>query len=272
MEKVGRARGGLVITRRAFLGVALGSSGLAGSLFAHEQAGETAYTRLARERGGGEANQDDAQASGGSDTAWLTVEGTPIDYPVAIPGHDTPQGYYLDHDIDGTPRAAGCPYLDERCELGGTHLIVYGHRIGDSNTMFGALWDRYRQESFDELGDALLDSPVAGGVRFAPLLAARVPASYAPIQRFSFEDAEDLGFWLESMALMASAVSKQADALIERAARVLTLVTCSEGNGHSGTRTFVLFVHGDADGPRSQEAAGYSAASAATSDGVDPKV
>ena len=59
---------------------------------------------------------------------------------------------------------------------------------------------------------------------------------------------------------------------IERAARVLTLVTCSEGNGHSGTRTLVLFVHGDADGPRSQEAAGYSAASAATSDGVDPKV
>ena len=71
---------------------------------------------------------------------------------------------------------------------------------------------------------------------------------------------------------MASAVSEQADALIERAVRVLTLVTCSEGNGHSGTRTLVLFVHGDADGPRSQEAAGYSAASAATSDGVDPKV
>ncbi|WP_144743649.1 class B sortase [Enorma burkinafasonensis] len=272
METVERARGGgLLLTRRAFLGVALGSSGLAGSLFAHEQAGEAIYTRLAREHGAGEVRQDGRRA-GGDGTAWLTVEGTPIDYPVALPGPDTPQGYYLDHDIDGTPRAAGCPYLDERCELDGTHLIVYGHRIGDSDTMFSGLWDRYRQESFDELGDALLESPVAGSVRFTPLLAVRVPGSFAPIQRFSFEDAEDLGFWLESMALMASAVSEQADALIERAVRVLTLVTCSEGNGHSGTRTLVLFVHGDADAPRSQEAAGYSAASAATSGGVDPKV
>lgn len=243
MEALTSHKGRHLLTRRAFLGVAFCSSGLAGSLLAHEHAGEQSYRRLSRERDGDPASRwTPLKPSASELEAWITVSGTPIDYPVALPDHDTPEDFYLDHDIDGTPRAAGCPYLDSRCSAHGTHLLIYGHRIAGSDTMFGSLWNRYTPAAFKELGDAVWDTSVDGKLSFAPLCALRVPGTYAPIQRFAFEDADALCVWLEDVAGSATATAPDSRERIKAATRVLTLVTCAEGNGHSATRTLVLFT------------------------------
>ena len=77
---------------------------------------------------------------------WLTVEGTPIDYPV-LQTPDRPD-YYLDRDFSGAPSAHGSIYVRESCDVftPSDNLTVYGHHMRDG-TMFASL-DRYRKEDF----------------------------------------------------------------------------------------------------------------------------
>ena len=174
--------------------------------------------------------------------AWLTVEGTPIDLPVAVVADGMPADFYLSHDLWGNRSALGCPYLDERCSEDGMHILVYGHRIGWTDEVFTPLADCYHQQRFDALGQARWESSDGAATVFHPLCALRVSASFAAIQRFSFDDLDDLRSWLNGIAAQADARVSDWEERIARTGRVLTLVTCSEANGHSATRTLVIFV------------------------------
>ena len=44
--------------------------------------------------------------------AWVSVEGTPVDFPVVSPREGDPKGFYLNHDLDRNWSFSGCPYLD----------------------------------------------------------------------------------------------------------------------------------------------------------------
>ena len=62
-------------------------------------------------------------------TAWLTIPGTHIDYPV-VQGEDN--DFYLHHGFDGQlNQELGCPFLDCRCEadFSGFNSIVYAHHM-----------------------------------------------------------------------------------------------------------------------------------------------
>lgn len=70
--------------------------------------------------------------------AWLRVDGTKIDSPVAQ--HPTDDGYYLSHDLDGNETYYGAIFT----ELVNTKTfddpvtIIYGHAMAD-DSMFGSL-------------------------------------------------------------------------------------------------------------------------------------
>lgn len=175
----------------------------------------------------------------------LSVEGADIDCAVAELSPDMPDDFYLDHAYDGTFSRFGCPYLDRRTEPDGTHLIVYGHHMARSPVIFGSLAGCYHQDKFNALRTATLTvledgREVAYG--FQPLCARKVPASYAAIQRFSFFSAEAERSWLAGIAEHASARSDGWREQIARTERILTLVTCTEGNGQSSYRTIILFT------------------------------
>ena len=51
--------------------------------------------------------------------------------------------------------------------------------------------------------------------------------------------------WLTELAREASACTENWQTAISGARRVLSLITCTEGNGHSMWRTIVIFVSGD---------------------------
>ena len=219
---------------------------VAGAAYIARGAGEEAMYREVRDsvvssEVSGDIDWDSLRMTNPDIAGWLTVEGTPIDYPVTY-GKMKPDGFYLDHDFWGNRSSAGCPYVDRRSSANGDHVLIYAHRMGWSSRMFGSLWDRYRQVSFNELGYALWSTPDAGAIEFRPLCAMRVPESYATVQMFSFTDEGEFSGWLAKLVTDADARSEDWESILDSASRVLTLVTCSQAWQGSTERTLVIFA------------------------------
>lgn len=67
---------------------------------------------------------------------WLSIDGTTISYPVMHTPSD-PQKY-LRRSFYGQYSQSGVPFLDGRCNLQSTNLIIYGHNMRNG-TMFSDL-------------------------------------------------------------------------------------------------------------------------------------
>ncbi len=75
---------------------------------------------------------------------WLTIEGTPVNYPVM---QCEDNEYYLHHDFHGEESKYGCLFAKAEADFAeGTNVIIYGHNMKD-DSMFGDL-DQYMKESF----------------------------------------------------------------------------------------------------------------------------
>lgn len=171
--------------------------------------------------------------------AWLTVEGTPIDYPVAQATGADPE-FYLSHDLWGEKTHVGCPYFDWRCSPGDTHKIIYAHHIGTTQLQFSSIADSWQQERFDQLTSATLATR-AGTETYIPFCARVVDKQFGDVQRFSMDQGE-LREWLGSLVAKASAATPEPDALASKARKALTLVTCASQQGGQRERTLLVFV------------------------------
>lgn len=67
---------------------------------------------------------------------WIYIDGTNVDYPV-MHSPDQPQKY-LRANFYGGYSQSGVPFLDGRCNLTDTNLIIYGHNM-KNGTMFSDL-------------------------------------------------------------------------------------------------------------------------------------
>lgn len=67
---------------------------------------------------------------------WLSIDGTNISYPV-MHTPEEPQKY-LRRSFYGKYNQSGVPFLDGRCNLQSTNLIIYGHNMRNG-TMFSDL-------------------------------------------------------------------------------------------------------------------------------------
>lgn len=174
---------------------------------------------------------------------WLEVEGTSISQPVAQADMND-RDFYLTHDLYGRKSAAGCIYLDARCNPSSSFLIVYGHRMGTSHRMFSDLGECYEQASFDQLGAALWSEKGMGTVAFQPFCALKVNQSGNSFPAGA-ASAEELSTWLSHTGDTASALNPVWKTLRDQARRVLVLVTCSSPVAGGSERTLVVFVAND---------------------------
>ena len=80
--------------------------------------------------------------------AWLTIDGTSIDYPV-VQGKDNQ--HYAAHDFYGNDSTTGIVFLaaENRGNLFDSYNVLYG-QYTDSGAMFGLL-DRFRENAGREL-------------------------------------------------------------------------------------------------------------------------
>ena len=167
---------------------------------------------------------------------WICIPGTQIDYPVMHTPRQ-PQKY-LRLNFYGESSQSGVPFLDHRCSLDGTNLILYGHNM-KNGTMFFNLRSYTDADFCAE--HAEIEFQTADGTKiyevFAVLITSNTDAWYAFITAESEEDYAD---HISDAITRASCKSVTAP---ERGSQLLTLSTCY-GSSKSG-RLLVLAAEKD---------------------------
>lgn len=97
----------------------------------------------------------------GDCVGWLYIEGTAVDYPV-MHTPNQPQKY-LRKNFRGEYSVSGVPFLDHRCSLDCTDLIIYGHNMRNG-TMFADL-RKYLDDAFLE-EHRTIELETAEGLRY----------------------------------------------------------------------------------------------------------
>ena len=152
--------------------------------------------------------------------AWLSCEGTPINYPVV---QGTDNAYYLTHLFDGTENANGCLFLDSRvaCDFSGGNSIIYGH-YRKNGSMFAALAGYKEQSYYDQYPQMLLITPESAYT--VELFSGYVTGTDGQAWQTVFSDEEAFVQWL---GFVADASMFQSDIEPMASDRILTLSTCS---------------------------------------------
>lgn len=91
---------------------------------------------------------------------WIYIPGTAVNYPV-MHTPSNPQKY-LRRDFYGNYSQSGVPFLDSRCNLSDTNLIIYGHNMRNG-TMFSDV-KNYANTDFRN-AHPLIEFETAEGVR-----------------------------------------------------------------------------------------------------------
>ena len=122
--------------------------------------------------------------------AWIRIPDTKIDYPVVWRENDN--DFYLSHLFDGTPNRSGCIFMDTRCNLKDSHVLIHGHNMGNG-TMFRDL-NLFKNPQF------LLEHPVfylytPDEVYTVEIFAGSIVRIDSPVWQLDFSGKEDIVQW-----------------------------------------------------------------------------
>lgn len=153
--------------------------------------------------------------------AWLTIPGTPVDYPVLQSSTANPE-YYLRRNFKGEYRMAGSLFFQADCLLDSRCLIAYGHNMSDG-TMFGCLPKYLDAVYCGEHGQITLQTP--SGVRQYMVAAVlETDVSRVPFNRTVFTGDAD---FLEHTQILLDSAQIKTGVPITADSSLLVLVTCS---------------------------------------------
>ena len=119
---------------------------------------------------------------------WLSIDGTTISYPVMHTPSD-PQKY-LRRNFYGKYSQSGVPFLDGRCDLQNSNLIIYGHNMRNG-TMFSDL-KRYVDRDFLNAHRTVKFETTDGVQTFIVTEALKTNTSDAWYDRITAEDGRQL--------------------------------------------------------------------------------
>lgn len=127
---------------------------------------------------------------------WIRVPGTDIDYPIMWTPSD-PE-HYLHLDFYGNYSDYGVPFLDHRCDLGSSNIILYGHNMFDGTMFTDLIW--YKEKEYaDAHRQIILETP--GGAREYQVFAVCKANSMVSgcYQHTNFADDEEKTTFLKSV-------------------------------------------------------------------------
>ena len=119
---------------------------------------------------------------------WLSIDGTNISYPVMHTPSD-PQKY-LRRNFYGKYSQSGVPFLDGRCDIQSTNLIIYGHNM-KNGTMFADL-KKYVDKDFLSAHRTVKFETADGVQTFIVTEALKTNTSDAWYNRIAAEDGRHL--------------------------------------------------------------------------------
>ena len=127
-------------------------------------------------------------AVNGDCIGWLSIDGTSISYPVMHTPSD-PQKY-LRRNFYSKYSQSGVPFLDGRCDIQSTNLIIYGHNMRNG-TMFSEL-KRYVDRDFLNAHRTVKFETTDGVQTFIVTAALKTNTSDAWYDRIAAEDGRQL--------------------------------------------------------------------------------
>ena len=171
--------------------------------------------------------------------AWITLEGTAIDYPV-LQGENNLT--YMNRDVFGDFSLAGSIFLDTRnsSDLSDSYSLIYGHHM-DDHLMFGDL-DLYKDEDFFKKYRKAQITTDDGIIEYDIYAVMEIPDSVQEVfnpDTWKGDPSELAGFIKDnSLYVWDPAMGDPGENPEE--IKIVALVTCA--SGHTGTRTVVFLV------------------------------
>lgn len=179
--------------------------------------------------------------------AWIYVPDTTVDYPVLQ--HPTDNGYYLDHNMDGTRGYPGCIYTEDfnSKDFSDIHTVIYGHNLKDQ-TMFSSLHNFEDKELFNK--DHYIFVYTEDYVFVYRIFAAYEFNSIHLLDNYDYTNEYVYEDYLKKIYRTTDRVANvKADIPVTTADQILTLSTCTAD--HDSDRRFL--VTGVLVNPREQE-------------------
>lgn len=170
---------------------------------------------------------------------WITVPGTPIDYPI-VQAQESDPDYYLKHDVYGDYNVYGCPYLDAGCKAGGLfgslNSVVCGHHMNDGS-MFASVADYSDMGLARSHARILVQTPEEKRVYEAQ--AAEIIPGWENAKRVDFDGTADfLAYYSVRFDGCSMKLANDIEA-VRNTGHVLTLCTCSYNYWSQNERTLV---------------------------------
>ena len=195
----------------------------------------------------GRPNFDELSALNDDVVAWITVNGTNIDYPV-LQGKDNLT--YMNKDVYGDFSLAGSIFLDYRnkADFSDNYSLIYGHNM-DKHLMFGDLALFKDKEFFAEHRDAVLLMINGISRELNTVSILQISAGTDEIFNPHHWDRDLKGF---SDFLKENSIWYHTD-MVEKLEKnpdkygVVALATCSDGNTNDRT-VLILIYEKDTDG------------------------
>lgn len=159
--------------------------------------------------------------------AWLLINDTNIDYPVAQ--HPTENDFYLNHDMYGDARFAGCLYsmLPNHTDFSDPNTVIYGHNMRNGS-MFNTLHYFGDAHFFDT--HPYIYVYTADKIRVYETFAARTFYDENLLYYYDFEDQRSFQQFLDDIfnnRAMDNII--RSDFPVTTNDRILTLSTCVGG-------------------------------------------
>ena len=168
--------------------------------------------------------------------AWISIPGTPVDYPVLKNPYDD---YYLYRDYAGQYQYTGSIFMRAAAaaDFSGKHTILYGHNMTDGQ-MFGWLKNYRDVENRNAHPSIYIYLPERKALKWK-VYSVYQCYDATDTYRTVFEDADDYKTWQEMTVRLgkASVELKPVD-------RVLTLSTCTASGRERYTVHGVLLFPG----------------------------
>lgn len=169
--------------------------------------------------------------------AWLTIPGTPVDYPVV---RSNRTDYYLTHLFSGESSKLGClfslPSADYQTPS--RNIAIYGHHLSHSDAMFSSLV-QYKDSSYCAAHSTIQLYTIYGERTYRIFAVVNMQVGDWDAAAADFASGQAFQAYVDrarAKALYDSGAAVGADD------HILTLITCDRSAGGASGRLIVLAV------------------------------
>lgn len=154
---------------------------------------------------------------------WICIPGTEVDYPVMHTPDESQR--YLRQNFYGEYSISGVPFLDGRCSLESSNLILFGHNM-KNGTMFSAVTG-YADEEYAKEHPTVEFETEFGCKTYTVFAAVSVKNTD---EWYGFIDSPDKEQFDEAVSAICERARYTTGAVPEYGKQLLTLSTCYGGN------------------------------------------